>query len=57
MADLTGKAAVATGASKGIGAAVVKALAAAGVAIAVNCASSEEAAAHVVEAFSVVRSV
>ena len=57
MADLTGKAAVAMGASKGIGAAVAKALAAAGAAIVVNCASSEEAAARVVEAFSVVRSV
>jgi 3-oxoacyl-[acyl-carrier protein] reductase len=45
------------GASKGIGAAVAKALADVGAAIVVNCASSEEAAARVVEAFSVVRSV
>ena len=49
MANLTGKAAVVTGASKGIGAAIAKALASAGATVVVNYASSEEAAARVVE--------
>lgn len=49
MADLTGKAAVVTGASKGIGASIAKALASAGATVVVNYASSEEAAARVVE--------
>jgi len=48
MNELTGKVAVVTGASKGIGAAIPKGLAAAGAAVVVNYASSKEGAEHVV---------
>ncbi|HEY9618880.1 MAG TPA: glucose 1-dehydrogenase [Crinalium sp.] len=48
MSKLTGKVAVVTGASKGIGAAIAKALAAAGAAIVVNYASSKAGAEKVV---------
>ncbi len=44
MANLKGKVAVVTGAAKGIGAAIAKALAAAGAAVVVNYAGSKEAA-------------
>jgi 3-oxoacyl-[acyl-carrier protein] reductase len=48
MRNLTGKVAVVTGASKGIGAAIAKALAGAGSAVVVNYASSREGADRVV---------
>ena len=43
MSELNGKVAIVTGASKGIGAAIAKGLAAAGAAVVVNYASSREA--------------
>jgi 3-oxoacyl-[acyl-carrier protein] reductase len=48
MSDLHGKVAVVTGASKGIGAAIAKALSAAGAAVVVNYSSSKDGAERVV---------
>jgi len=52
MSDLKGKVAVVTGGSKGIGAAIAKALSAAGAAVVVNYASSKTDAEHVVAAIT-----
>jgi 3-oxoacyl-[acyl-carrier protein] reductase len=52
MSDLSGKVAVVTGASKGIGAGIAKSLGAAGASVVVNYASSKESADSVVAAIA-----
>src|SRR6478735_7664684 len=52
MSKLAGKVAIVTGASKGIGAGIAKALGAAGASVVVNYSSSKSGADNVVEAIS-----